>query len=88
MENLNLQSNLAILENTEFEEKVDIDNLLLPSKAMKSAEIEIHDIKQEPLEEEKKQTTFELDIDVGKKFKLKMEENILKLYVELDKEKS
>jgi hypothetical protein len=88
MENLNLQSNLAILENTEFEEKVDIDNLLLPSKAKKSAEIEIHDIKQEPLEEEKKQTTFELDIDVGKKFKLKMEENILKLYVEMDKEKS
>jgi hypothetical protein len=85
MENLNLQSNLAILENTEFEEKVDIDNLVLPSKAMKSAEIEIHGIKQESLEEE---TTFESDNDIRKKFKLEMKENILKLYEEFDKEKS
>ena len=50
MENLNLysKSNLDMLENIEFEEKVDIDDLVLPSEPMKLAEIEI---KQEPLKE-------------------------------------
>ena len=47
----------------EFEEKADIDDLVLPSEPMKLAEIEI---KQEPVE--------------GNKFKLRMEESILKLY--------
>ena len=50
---MDLQTNLAMMENTEFEEKVDIDELVLPSKAMKSAEIEIKDIKQELLGGEK-----------------------------------
>ena len=49
MENMNLQLNLAMMEDIEFEEKVDIDVLVLPSKPMKSAEIEINNIKQEPL---------------------------------------
>ena len=75
------------MEDIEFEEKVDIDVLVLPSKPMKSAEIEINNIKQEPLEEEKQDATFESD-HVGKKFKVGKEENILKLREELDKEKS
>ena len=73
-----------MLENIEFEEKVDIDDLVLPSEPMKLAEIEI---KQEPVEEKEQIAAFESDHDKGKKFKLKMEENILKLYEELDKEK-
>ena len=73
-----------MLENIEFEEKVDIDDLALPSEPMKLAEIEI---KQEPVEEKEQIAAFESDHDKGKKFKLKMEENILKLYEELDKEK-
>ena len=48
MENMDLQSNLTMMENIEFEEKVNINNLLLPSKPIKLAKIEIHDIKQEP----------------------------------------
>ena len=44
--------NLAMMENTEFEEKVDIDDLVFPSKPINWSEIEIKDIKQEPLEEE------------------------------------
>ena len=56
MENMDLQSNLSMMENVEFEEKVDIK--------------------------------IESDHDVGKEFKLKIEENILRMYQELDKEKS
>ena len=74
--------------NTEFEEKVDIDDLVLTSKPLKLTEIKSDDcIKQEPFEEEEKLAAFESDHDIGKKFKLKMEENILKLYEELDAEK-
>ena len=86
MENLDLQSNLEMMENTKFEEKVDIDDLVLPSKQTKMAEIEINDVKKETLEDQL--TTLESDQDIGKKFKLKMKENILKLCEELDKEKS
>ena len=79
-------SKLRILENMEFEEKVDIDDLVLPSKPTKMAEIEINDVKEEQIEEQ--HATFESDQDIGKKIKLKMKENILKLCEELDKEKS
>ena len=85
---MDFESNLAIMEDTEFEEKVDIDDVVLPSKPKESAEMEINDVKQEPLEEEKQDASLELDSDLGKEFKLKMEENILKLCEELDKEKS
>ena len=88
MENVDLQSNLAMMEDIEFEEKVDIDDLVLPPKTIKVAEIEINDVKQEPLEEKKQNAACESDPDVGKNFKVKMEENILKLCEELDKEKS
>ena len=86
MENLNLysKSNLDMLENIEFEEKVDIDDLVLPSEPMKLAEIEI---KEEPVEEKEQVAALESDHDKGKKSKLKMEESILKLYKELDKGK-
>jgi hypothetical protein len=73
------------MENIELEEKVDLDTLVLPSKPGKFAEIEI---KQEPIEKEKQHAAFESDHDVGKEFKLKVEENILKMCQELDKEKS
>ena len=70
-----------MMENIDFEEKVAIDDLVLPSKPVEMAEIEINDIKQEPLQEADQH-------DLGKKFKLKMEENILKLCEELDQEKT
>ena len=78
-----MQSNLEIMENSDFED------LVLPSKQTKLAEMEIFDIKGEPFEfyEEKKTTFFE-SVQVGKKqHKLKIEETILKLYDELDREK-
>ena len=87
MENMDLQPNLA-LPMLEFEEKVDIDDLVLPPKPMKMVETEISDIIQEPLEEENKHAVLQLDFYVEKKFELKMEENILKLCEELDNEKS
>ena len=82
------QSNLVMIDNIKFEEEVDIDDLVLPSKPLKLSEIERDGIKQEPFEEEQQQAAFETNRDVKKTFKLKMEENILKLYDELDKEKS
>ena len=77
-----------MMENTEFEEKVDIDDLVLPPKPIALAENEVSDIKQEPIEEQNQHADYESDIDLKKAFQLKMEENILKLYKELDIEKS
>ena len=76
---MDLRSNLAMMEDIEFEEEVEIDDLVLCPKPIKVAEIEIDDIKQEPLEEENLQAASESDHDVGKKFKEKMEEKFLKL---------
>ena len=67
-ENIDLQSNLVMMDKMEFEGKVDIDDLVLPSKPLKLAEFEINDIKQEPIEEEEKQNAFQLDHDEGEKF--------------------
>ena len=66
MENLDLQLNLEMMESTEFEEKVDIDELVLTSKPSKLAEIESDGIKQEPVEEQ--QTAFESVYDLGKDY--------------------
>ena len=88
MENMNLQSNVAMMESIEFEEKVDIEILLLPSKPIKLTKNENHDIKQEPVEDGKHHSSFESNLDVGKKYQWKMEEKVLKLYEKLDKEKS
>ena len=86
---MDLESNLAMIENVEFEEKVDIDDLVLPPKPIALAEIEVGDIiKQEPIVEQNQHAAYESDLDVKKAFQLKMEENILKLYKELDIEKS
>ena len=59
MENMDFESTLAMMEDTEFEEKVDIDDLVLPSKPTKSVEIDFNDMKQEPFEKEKQKTAFE-----------------------------
>ena len=64
MENMDLQSNLAMMEDIEFEEKVDIDDLVLMSKPSKLAKIESDGIKQEPVGEQ--QAAFESDHDLGK----------------------
>ena len=79
---------MEIMENIEFEEKVDIDDLVLTPKPMKLSEIDINDVKKEPQEEEKQNASFDSDHNVRKRFKLNMEENILKLYEDLDKERS
>ena len=38
------------MENVDFEEKLDIDDLVLPSELIKMPQMEIIDMKQEPLE--------------------------------------
>jgi len=85
---MDLESNLAMIENVEFEEKVDIDDLVLPPNPIANSEIEVSEIKREPIVEQNQHAAYESDLDVKKAFQLKMEENILKLYKELDIEKS
>ena len=75
-----------MIESIHFEEKVDIKDLVLPSKPSKMKMIEILDVKEEPLEENKC-TAFESVHDRKKQYKLKIEETILILYEELDREK-
>ena len=79
------------MENIEFEEKVDIDDLVLASELKKLPEMEIHAVKEEPFEgsvyEEEKCTASESAHDRKKQYKLEIEETILKLYEELDREK-
>ena len=86
---MDLQSNLEMTGSIEFEEKVDIEDLVPPSEPAKLVEMEILDIKKEPFEvyEEQKHVAFESAHVVGKEYKLKIEETILKLYEELDREK-
>ena len=97
MEKIDFQSNLAMMENMELEEKVDIDDLVLPSKPMKLDKIVIFAVKEEPFEseerysttvhEEEKSSAFESAHERNKKYKLKMEDTILELYEQLDNEK-
>ena len=37
-----------MMENIEFEEKIDIDDLVLPPNSMKVSDIDIMNIKEEP----------------------------------------
>ena len=62
-----------MMANIDFEEKVDIDDLVFPSKPMEMAEIEINDIKQEPLEEAEQYLALKSGHDIGNEFKLKMD---------------
>ena len=76
------------MENIEFEEKVDIDNLVLPSESRKLPEMEILAVKEESFEgsihEKEKCAASESAHDRKKQ---DIEETILKLYEELDREK-
>ena len=80
MESIDTQSDLAMIDNIEFEEKVDIETLVLMAEPTKVPRIEFADKENELLvgsiHEERKN------------FDLKMEENIFDLFEELDKEKS
>ena len=71
------------MENIGFEEKVDIDALVLPSELMKLPEMEIHAVKEEPFEgsfhEEEACTSSESAHDRKKQYKLEIKETIMKL---------
>ena len=83
---MDFRSNLTLMESIDFEEKVDIDDLVLPSKTSTMGIMEILDVKEEPLEENKG-TALESVHDRKKQYQLKIEDTILKLYEELDREK-
>ena len=80
MESFDTQSDLSMIDNIEFEEKVDIETLVLNAEPRKIPKIELAD-------NDKLENARSID-EERNHFKLKMEENILKLYEELDKEKS
>ena len=79
-----------------FEEKLDIEDLIRHSKPTKLAQIKIFADKEEPLEDLEQSTTvhqgekraaFVSAHDGKKQYKLKIEDTILRLYEELDREK-
>ena len=78
---------LATVDNFEFEKKVDIDTLVLYSNPIETDRIENYGFKQETLEDDEEIVCHESANDESKHFKLKMEEDILKLFMELEKEK-
>ena len=51
MENTELLSTFELIDNIEFEEKVDIEDLVLPSEPTGILKVETIDIKEEPLEQ-------------------------------------
>ena len=51
MENTELQSTFELIDNIEFEEKVTIEDLMLPSDSTGISNMETKEIKQEPLEQ-------------------------------------
>ena len=84
---MDMQSPLGTVDNFEFEKKVDIDTLVLYSNPIETERIENYGIKKEPLEVDEEIICHESVNDESKHFKLKMEEDILKLFMELEKEK-
>ena len=84
---MDLQSPMGMVDNFEFEKKVDIDTLVLYSNPIETDRIENYGFKQETLEVDEEIVCHESANDESKHFKLKMEEDILKLFMELEKEK-
>ena len=58
---MDLQSSLEMAGSIDFEEKVDIEDLVMPTEPTKLAEMEMLDVKKEPFEvyEGQKSTAFE-----------------------------
>ena len=56
MENTELQSTFELIDNIEFEEKVDIEDLVLPSEPTDILKAETKEIKEEPLEQSNNNT--------------------------------
>ena len=76
---------LQFVGNIEFEEKVDVKTLVLPSKPINMPRV----LKSaQSMHEEKKHASLESIHDGKKNFKLRLEKDILELYEELDKVKS
>ena len=71
-------------KSIDFEESVDIDDLVPPSKHSKMGKMEIFDVKEEPFEENRC-TGLESVHDKKKQYELKIEDTILKMYEELDR---
>ena len=51
MENTELQSTFELIDNIEFEEKVDFENLVLSSEPTDIPNLETIEIKEEPLQQ-------------------------------------
>ena len=68
MENSKLQSTFTLINSIKFEEKIDIDDLVLPPKQTGNSDIDTSNIKQEPVEN----------------FRSEMEKEITLLFEELD----
>jgi FK506-binding nuclear protein len=89
MENTEYQTTLALRENITFDEKVDIEELVLPSEQTGTPNMENKDIKKEPMEPQISSThssrsVFQSFHSENEHFHDEMEKDIAKLFEELD----
>jgi hypothetical protein len=91
MESTEMQSNFALVNNIKFEDKIDIEDLVLPPKPTGTPIMEKIDIKEEPLDidiiavhERTKQSGFAGIRFENEDFPSNMENQISKLFEELD----
>ena len=91
MESTEMQSTFALVNNIKFEDKIDIEDLVLPPKPTGTPIMEKIDIKEEPLDidiiavhERTKQSGFAGIRFENEDFPSNMENQISKLFEELD----
>ena len=84
MENTEYQTTLALRENITFDEKVDIEDLVLPSEQTGTPNIEKIDIKEEPMDSQYSSAHERRKQDVSSTFHDELEIDITKLFEEFD----
>ena len=89
MENTEYQTTLALRENIAFDEKVEIEDLVLPSEQTGTPKMENKDIKEEPMDPQflsaqSSRSVFSSFHSENEHFNDEMEKDIAKLFQELD----
>ena len=89
MENTEYHTFLALRENIDFDEKVDIEDLVLPSEKTSTPNMENNDIKEEPMDPEfssaqSSQSVLSSYHSENEHFHHEIEKDIGKLFEELD----
>ena len=85
MENTEYQTTLALRENITFDEKVEIEDLVLSSEQTGTSNMKNRDIKEEPMDPQFSSAHERRKLSGFSTFHDEMEKDIAKLFEELDK---